>query len=139
MGDFPEGAEDQKIERVTLARSYRAGRSISTRSGSRDVLCDRAAVLLGGALTAKKRCFLVRQYRPAIQRFSLELPAGLREGNEDPMVAIAREIKEETGYLCRSIQQIGEAASCSSRIENVTLSFFVEVGDRIPRSWRSLT
>lgn len=36
------------------------------------------------AVTPEKRILLVRQYRPAIQRFSLELPAGTVEENETP-------------------------------------------------------
>ena len=52
---------------------------------------------------------LIRQYRPAIDREALELPAGACDsGDPDPMVTAARELEEETGYrpgkmtkLCR--------------------------------------
>ncbi|MCP1831677.1 ADP-ribose pyrophosphatase [Bradyrhizobium sp. USDA 4532] len=88
--------------------------------------------LVALAVTPDGQVLLVKQYRPAIQRFSLELPAGILEEEEDPSQAIAREIQEETGYLCQSIEPLGEGATCSSRIDNRTLSFFVEVGERIP-------
>ena len=84
--------------------------------------------LVALVLTQERHVVLVRQYRPAIRRVSIELPAGLLERNENPETAIAREIVEETGYVCKSITKIGSAATCSSRIDNTTLSFFVEAG-----------
>ena len=84
------------------------------------------------AVTPEGRILLVRQYRPAIERSSLELPAGLLEQNEDPAAAMARELLEETGYSSESIELIGETATCSSRISNVMYSFFIQAGDRAP-------
>lgn len=40
----------------------------------------------------------VRQYKHGIGRVVLELPAGFGEGGEDPDLAAARELREETGY-----------------------------------------
>jgi ADP-ribose diphosphatase len=84
------------------------------------------------ALTPEGRILLVRQYRPAIERFSLELPAGMIEENEDPAKAMARELIEETGYTTESITLIGTTATCSSRISNCTYSFFIRAGARVP-------
>src|SRR3954447_7649294 len=50
------------------------------------------------AVTPRSRVLLVRQYRPAIERFSLELPAGMIDRGEDPSAAVTRELLEETGY-----------------------------------------
>lgn len=42
---------------------------------------------------------LVRQYRPAIDRWLLEIPAGLRDKpGEEPQATASRELIEETGY-----------------------------------------
>jgi ADP-ribose pyrophosphatase len=87
--------------------------------------------LVGVAVTPEGRILLVRQYRPAIERFSLELPAGLLEKNEEPADAMTRELLEETGYSTRSIVLIGKTATCSSRIDNATYSFFIEAGERV--------
>lgn len=84
------------------------------------------------ALTPASSVLLVRQYRPAIERFSLELPAGMLEPKEDPSTAAARELLEETGYPAHTIEQIGKGATCSSRISNTTHSFFIRTGERIP-------
>src|SRR4051812_45412675 len=48
------------------------------------------------ALTPDGRVPLVRQYRPALERFTWELPAGLAEGEEDAAEACRRELLEET-------------------------------------------
>jgi ADP-ribose pyrophosphatase len=82
------------------------------------------------AVAPEGRILLVRQYRPAIQRYALELPAGLLEQGEEPAAAMARELMEETGYSTRSIKLIGETAACSSRIDNTMYSFFIEAGER---------
>lgn len=57
----------------------------------------------GGACTVPVlpdgRILLIRQYRPAIDRETLELPAGARDASgEDPAKTAARELEEETGY-----------------------------------------
>ena len=41
---------------------------------------------------------MVRQYRFGIEQLSLELPGGVVESGEDPVVAAVRELAEETGY-----------------------------------------
>src|SRR5690349_6796879 len=42
---------------------------------------------------------LVRQFRPVIGDWSLELPGGLREANEAPEETVRREIAEETAFV----------------------------------------
>ncbi len=45
------------------------------------------------------RVILVRQYRNALERETLELPAGCRDSlDEDTKLTAARELEEETGY-----------------------------------------
>jgi ADP-ribose pyrophosphatase len=83
------------------------------------------------AITPEGRILLVRQYRPAIERFSLELPAGMIDENEDPANAMARELFEETGYKTDAITLIRKAATCAGRISNSMYSFFIQVGVRV--------
>ena len=45
------------------------------------------------------RVLLVRQFRPPLDAETVELPAGLIDGDEAPEIAALRELKEETGYV----------------------------------------
>ena len=46
------------------------------------------------------RILMVRQYRPALNRYTLEIPAGARDSvEEDPKDTANREIIEEIGYV----------------------------------------
>ena len=45
------------------------------------------------------KIILVKQYRPSLERYTWELPAGGRSPEEDFETAAKRELKEETGYF----------------------------------------
>ncbi len=49
------------------------------------------------AMTADQRVAMVRQYRQAIRGYTLELPAGHINDDEESLVAARRELLEETG------------------------------------------
>jgi ADP-ribose pyrophosphatase len=53
------------------------------------------------------RLVLERIYRHPYRQHLLECPAGGLEAGEDPQVAAARELAEETGYRCRSTRLLG--------------------------------
>jgi ADP-ribose pyrophosphatase len=74
---------------------------------------------------------IVRQYRPALESFTWELPAGLAEPNEDLAEGCRRELLEETGYSAGAIHALGTAAPCSGRLSNRIHSFFMEAGERV--------
>lgn len=51
------------------------------------------------------RLLLVRQYRNALNRFTLEIPAGARDSVTEPTSeCAARELEEETGYRCDNLE-----------------------------------
>jgi ADP-ribose pyrophosphatase YjhB (NUDIX family) len=74
---------------------------------------------------------IVRQYRPAMEAFTWELPAGLVDPGEDPATGCKRELLEETGYPAHAIHELGSAAACTGRLSNRIHSFFVETGERV--------
>jgi 8-oxo-dGTP pyrophosphatase MutT (NUDIX family) len=84
------------------------------------------------ARTPDGRIPVVRQYRPALEAFTWELPAGLVEKDEDPAKASARELLEETGYPARAVHALGAPGSpCTGRLSNRIHSFFIETGERV--------
>ncbi len=74
---------------------------------------------------------IVRQYRPAVEAFTWELPAGLAEPDEDFAEGCRRELLEETGYPTSAIHALGTAFPCTGRLGNRIHSFFLETGERI--------
>ena len=69
-------------------------------------------------LTEAGEVVLVRQYRPAIERVELGLPAGLIEEGEEPERAARRELLEETGYAGGEWESLGAVASSPSLKDN---------------------
>jgi ADP-ribose pyrophosphatase len=52
--------------------------------------------------------YFVRQYRHAVSKELLELPAGTLNEGEDPQDCALREVREETGMSAKALKLIGE-------------------------------
>lgn len=68
------------------------------------------------------KLLMVRQYRNALERETLELPAGGLNGREEPTAAAAmRELEEETGYTCDKVELLSTiyttVAFCNEKID----------------------
>jgi ADP-ribose pyrophosphatase len=83
------------------------------------------------ALTTGGKIPIVHQYRPALEAFVWELPAGLVERDEEPADCARRELLEETGLTTRAIHSLGETSPCTGRLNNRIHSFFIEADARI--------
>jgi ADP-ribose pyrophosphatase len=68
------------------------------------------------AATASGGVVLVRQFRPAVEDFTLELPSGHIEEGENPEEAARRELLEETGYTAGKLELLASLALDSGRM-----------------------
>jgi ADP-ribose pyrophosphatase YjhB (NUDIX family) len=69
---------------------------------------------------------IVRQYRPALEDYSWELPAGMADAGEVAAETCKRELLEETGLIARKVHTLATNAPCTARLSNRIHSFFVE-------------
>lgn len=78
--------------------------------GNRDVIRHpgASAVL---AFLDDETVLLVEQFRVALNRILLEIPAGKLEKGEDPKICAYRELEEETGYKSDNIEYLGTIAT----------------------------
>lgn len=68
------------------------------------------------------KLLMVRQYRNALERETLEIPAGGLNGREEPTDAAAmRELAEETGFVCDKVELLTSiyttVAFCNEKID----------------------
>ncbi len=73
-------------------------------------------------ITEDGKILLVRQWRNALDRFTIEIPAGGLEGADEPMIdCAARELEEETGYKSDNLEFLVSlrttVAFCNERID----------------------
>jgi ADP-ribose pyrophosphatase len=59
------------------------------------------------AIDSDDNVLLVKQFRKAVDKEVLEIPAGGIEPGEEPAAAVKRELREETGFLPKRVERIG--------------------------------
>ena len=74
------------------------------------------------AVRGDGKILMVRQYRNALERETLEIPAGGLKGREEPTEEAAmRELQEETGYSCSRLELLNSiyttVAFCNEKID----------------------
>jgi len=103
------------VEKTLASREMFAGRLLrlrvdevqldNGRVSSREIVEHPGAVAIM-AFTPDGQLVLVKQYRKAAERLTVEIPAGTLERGEDPWDCAARELKEETGYSASALQSV---------------------------------
>ena len=110
------------VHRVTIVDMYQDSMEFSNGNTEEwDYIHHRGAAAVV-ALLDDGRLLMVRQYRNALERFTLEIPAGaLDEADEPGILCAARELEEETGYRSENLEHLitlrTTVAFCNERIE----------------------
>lgn len=88
---------DLRVDTVRLPNGDTAMREIIRHPGAVAVVA-----LLDGKL------LVVEQYRKALEKAQVEIPAGKLDGGEAPETAALRELEEETGYKAAKLAKLSE-------------------------------
>lgn len=90
-----------KVDDVTLPNGKVAKREIIKHPGAVAII----------AITAQGKLVLVEQYRKALERSIIEIPAGKIDPGEEPLTTALRELEEETGYGSRDLTYLQSFAT----------------------------
>lgn len=85
-----------KVDDVLLPNGKESKREIVNHPGAVAII----------AITAEGKLVLVEQYRKALERSIIEIPAGKLEPGEKPEYTARRELEEETGYGSHELEYI---------------------------------
>jgi ADP-ribose pyrophosphatase len=78
------------------------------------------------AVTDDDRILFVEQFRIPVNARGIDFPAGLvgdEDGNDDPAETAKRELEEETGYACESIERLATSPT-SPGITSELVTFY---------------
>ncbi len=95
---------------------------------------DQNAAVVIGILRPSNRLLLVRQFRPPLNAFAVEFPAGLVNAGEEPAQTAIRELKEETGYTGTVIASTGLCASSAGLTAEMLDLFMVDIDESLPEN-----
>ena len=85
------------------------------------------------AMTRTGKVILNQQYRHGTQQTRLELPSGTVDEGETPMQAVARELKEETGYVFEKIILTGKVCPNPANHTNHVYSYLALGGRKVAK------
>ncbi|MBB6674221.1 NUDIX domain-containing protein [Cohnella nanjingensis] len=104
-----------QVDTVRLPNGETATREIVRHPGAVAVLA-----LVGGKM------LVVEQFRKALERVQVEIPAGKLDPGEAPEQAAVRELEEETGYRARSIRHLQTFSTSPGFAEELIHLYFAD-------------
>ena len=93
-----------------------------------------SAALVIATMKQSGRIVLVRQFRPPLNAYALEFPAGLIDPGEGIEETAVRELREETGYSCRILWHTGECSSSPGMGTERVAMVFAEIDENAPEN-----
>lgn len=112
----PLEQQQRQSRRTVASQQIYDGRAIKVRvdtvltsSGKKTTreIVEHVDCIVAVPLDENNNVIMVRQYREAVGKNLLELPAGGIEYGEQPLDTVRRELREEIGYLPQKIDKIG--------------------------------
>ncbi|KAB8138395.1 NUDIX hydrolase [Gracilibacillus oryzae] len=85
-----------QLDEVTLPNGKTSTREIVKHPGAVAII----------AVTENNKIIFVKQYRKALEKTLVEIPAGKLEKGEEPEVTALRELEEETGYTTDELNYV---------------------------------
>jgi ADP-ribose pyrophosphatase len=107
---------DLVIEEVVLPDGKTSKREIIKHPGAVAII----------AMTNDNKIVMVRQYRKALNRTIIEIPAGKLEKGEDPLECAKRELEEETGYKGKELQHVTSFYTSPGFADEIVHLYFTE-------------
>ena len=105
-----------QVDEVELPNGKTSNREIVKHPGAVAVI----------AVTKDKKIVLVEQFRKALERSIIEIPAGKIEIGEAPEKTALRELEEETGYTSENLQYIQSFATSPGFADEIIHLYFAE-------------
>ncbi len=79
------------------------------------------------AFTKDEKVVFIEQFRHGTEEVTLEIPGGMVDDNEEPIITAARELVEETGYTALEIIPLGKSRP-NPAIQNNWIHHFLALG-----------
>ncbi|QHJ71091.1 NUDIX hydrolase [Planococcus halotolerans] len=105
-----------KVDEVSLPNGRTSKRELIEHPGAVAIL----------AITPENKIIMVEQYRKALERSIIEVPAGKLEKGETPETTAMRELEEETGYTAESLELIQSFSTSPGFADEVIHLFLAE-------------
>ena len=107
---------NMRVDEVELENGKTAIREVVEHSGG---VCV-------AALDEENRLLMVRQFRYPYGEVLLEIPAGKREKDENPLECGKRELEEETGYAAERFTDLGKLYPTPAYVDEVIYMYYAE-------------
>lgn len=104
---------------------------VTTAEGGIDAVI---AVTIVKKIGQQPKLLIVKQFRPAAGKYTVELCAGLVDPGESPNDAALRELKEETGYVGKIVTTTGRGLMSPGITNENIVTVFIEVDGDAPEN-----